>query len=1136
MDKYKFLVVFGIVLMSLFMISAIMATPTDDKIDKVKDNDYIKSLRKNDTIRESNGNLIFDKKYKSFNSSEKRIKIEDDEYKTIIEFDLLTPYENKITSDMPIARIQLIDWDKRSEVFEIIETYDMNSNYDVSNNVYEYKYATNYIEEECNDLQEYSKDITNETLFCENVTKKNWTVFSDLKDLPHKDIEVGIFTDTQPGERKEWLPTVEGFVLFELADWEFIGMSSYTDIAGDYSVEGIRKFAFNGDYLYTSSLSDYTISIFNVSNKSEMAQMASFTNSAFLNGISDMEIQNDYLYVSAATLDRISIFNVSNKSEIALTSFYDNDTGNYSIDGIKNFDVDNDYLYTSSETDDVISIFDISNKSEVIPISSYYDIDGEYSVEQVADIEVDGNYLYVSSLADNYLSIFDISNKSEIIPISSYYNTSGEGSTRNLNEIQIDGDYLYTYSNTDAQFTIYNASNKSEIIPISSYYDVDGNYSIHVGNFNVDENYLVTASSADDYVSLMDITNKSEIIPLYSYYDIDGEYSVEGIYDVIIKDGFIYTSSSIDDVVSVMKAPGTAEINPPTYSNNQTSYPASGESITFSILWDDDFALHPNGQYIFSTNNTGVWINDSAINFTSTPSWANVTKTLNDTSNLSIGYRWYATDNAGNITSTEIFTVTTVEVEAIITDPTTASPESVSTGNNISINFNLQENGVNITSGVTMENVAIGGSYAELISSLSAEVSPYGIFYEDFEDDWDIGTSYYSAGPGNINQIGNFNNADNNANDYYWDRVSYTGRIYDGYSLVLDDWDAGTENSTDGIWYNFDASTACDGSECEDINVNWWWMEVAIDAGDYCWVTEQIGVGTPTTLKEMIQPQDTYTQESVNLSSGALSSDNVSIRIMCDLDSLIDNFYMDNFNITGYAKTSANEFGYIDGVGWQVNVTVPDFSDGLKDLFLNATYLGLTFNDTQTEAIDYGGGGEDTTSPTWSLNQTNNTKVGLSTMFSILWDDEIALHPSGQYIFSTNNTGAWVNDSAINFTSTPQWANITKTLNDTAGVNIGYRWFTTDNAGNINNTEIFTLTTIVSDTCTYTSGDWVVNCSDNCAITSPVDVGGNDIFITGTGTFSTTEDISNYSLLHIEGTNASNICRVTCSGGGCFKN
>jgi len=74
----------------------------------------------------------------------------------------------------------------------------------------------------------------------------------------------------------------------------------------------------------------------------------------------------------------------------------------------------------------------------------------------------------------------------------------------------------------------------------------------------------------------------------------------------------------------------------------------------------------------------------------------------------------------------------------------------------------------------------------------------------------------------------------------------------------------------------------------------------------------------------------------------------------------------------------------------------------------------------------------------------------------------------------------------------------------------------------------------VTDSCTYTSGDWIVDCADDCVIDTTVAVGGNDIYITGTGTFSISEDIIGYGLLHIEGDNSSSICTVSCLG-GCFK-
>lgn len=101
----------------------------------------------------------------------------------------------------------------------------------------------------------------------------------------------------------------------------------------------------------------------------------------------------------------------------------------------------------------------------------------------------------------------------------------------------------------------------------------------------------------------------------------------------------------------------------------------------------------------------------------------------------------------------------------------------------------------------------------------------------------------------------------------------------------------------------------------------------------------------------------------------------------------------------------------------------------------------------------------DTVPPTWSDNQTNNTEINESTIFSLLVDDNKALEQNGTYIFSTNNTGTWVNDSAINFTTTPSWANVTKILNDTNNTLVGYRWYLIDNEENVNNTVIFTLTT-----------------------------------------------------------------------------
>ncbi len=93
-----------------------------------------------------------------------------------------------------------------------------------------------------------------------------------------------------------------------------------------------------------------------------------------------------------------------------------------------------------------------------------------------------------------------------------------------------------------------------------------------------------------------------------------------------------------------------------------------------------------------------------------------------------------------------------------------------------------------------------------------------------------------------------------------------------------------------------------------------------------------------------------------------------------------------------------------------------------------------------------------------------------------------------------------------------------------------------DSAGNSNNSETTYFIADGEDSCNYSgSGNWEVDCWDNCVISSNVDLLGNNISIVGSGSFSTTANITNFLDLYIEGTNSVNRCEVFCSGGGCFR-
>jgi hypothetical protein len=80
-----------------------------------------------------------------------------------------------------------------------------------------------------------------------------------------------------------------------------------------------------------------------------------------------------------------------------------------------------------------------------------------------------------------------------------------------------------------------------------------------------------------------------------------------------------------------------------------------------------------------------------------------------------------------------------------------------------------------------------------------------------------------------------------------------------------------------------------------------------------------------------------------------------------------------------------------------------------------------------------------------------------------------------------------------------------------------------------------TFTIYNNNTCTYTGGNWEINCSDNCVLGSNVDVLGNNVSVVGVGSFTIDGfNVSNFTDLHIEGVDSSNKCNVYCLNGGCF--
>lgn len=76
--------------------------------------------------------------------------------------------------------------------------------------------------------------------------------------------------------------------------------------------------------------------------------------------------------------------------------------------------------------------------------------------------------------------------------------------------------------------------------------------------------------------------------------------------------------------------------------------------------------------------------------------------------------------------------------------------------------------------------------------------------------------------------------------------------------------------------------------------------------------------------------------------------------------------------------------------------------------------------------------------------------------------------------------------------------------------------------------------TAVTNSCTYSSGNWIIQAKAFCNISSPVDMNKNNIIINGTGVTTLTANVSNFTTITLNGTSALSKCEVICKG-GCFK-
>jgi hypothetical protein len=152
---------------------------------------------------------------------------------------------------------------------------------------------------------------------------------------------------------------------------------------------------------------------------------------------------------------------------------------------------------------------------------------------------------------------------------------------------------------------------------------------------------------------------------------------------------------------------------------------------------------------------------------------------------------------------------------------------------------------------------------------------------------------------------------------------------------------------------------------------------------------------------------------------------------------------------------------------------------------------------------------------------------------------EYSLNPEVKFQVRSCNDNNCSGETFVGPSNTPTtyFTSSSTELNSTiAPVNRYFQYKSFFSTSNLSLTPYLNSVGIQWDTCSYGSvGNWNIDCSHNCIVKKNFDLLGNNLSITGTGSFTIDGgNISNYDGLLIEGTNSTDKCKVYCLDGGCF--
>jgi PGF-pre-PGF domain-containing protein len=268
-----------------------------------------------------------------------------------------------VGDDVLVAELMLKDYvDDGGSLVDSMDFHDLNNNSSIISKTIRWKYGIDYQNETC--------DPENISI-CFNTTETNWTEFTLLSELPSKDIKIGLFTNTFPKEKVEWVPTIEGFEINEWASWSVsyavydnvnlpVGYGLLTTSGVSFNGTGSKMYVLDG-----SKVDQYTLSTpWNVSTATYDNVQFSFSSQTsagagiFFNGTGDK------MYIIATSTAVVYQYTLSDPWNISSAIY---DEVNFSVASQDTaatdvfFKPEGDKMYVAGVTNDRIFQYTLSN-------------------------------------------------------------------------------------------------------------------------------------------------------------------------------------------------------------------------------------------------------------------------------------------------------------------------------------------------------------------------------------------------------------------------------------------------------------------------------------------------------------------------------------------------------------------------------------------------------------------------------------------------------------------------------------------------------------------------------------------------------------------------------------------------------